>query len=123
MRPLSPRAELVEHRRDLRLGSLRPLGEVGGGVGDLRLARADEEAEAVGGDVLLGGREPAERVEEVALDDPPRAAERLEPRERERVCSPSSTVVAPEPLEHELQERRLDPVAGRLRRAASSRSS
>ena len=80
-------------------------------MGDLRLAAADEKAEAVRGGVLLGGCEPAERVEEVVLDDPDGAAERLEPRQGERVLSDSDGL-APQPLEHELQEGRFDPVVG-----------
>ena len=117
MRPLSPVQSLSSTAVTCGLGSLCPLGEVGSRVGDLRLASADEEAEAVGGGVLLCGRETAERVEEVVLDDPAGAAERLEPGERERVL-PGCDAVAPEPLEHELQEGRLDPVAGRLRTGA-----
>src|SRR5262249_48086970 len=42
-------AERVEHRGHLRRWPLRPAGEVGDGLGDLRLAAADEELEAVGG--------------------------------------------------------------------------
>ena len=76
-------AELLEHGRDLRLRAARPLGEVDGGVRDLRPAAADEEAEAVGRDVLLARAQLGEGVEQVALDDPPRAAERLEPCERQ----------------------------------------
>ena len=63
-------AELVEHGRDLRLRA-RPSSRRGRRrSGRSSSCAADEEAEAVGGDVLLGGREPAERVEEVVLDDP-----------------------------------------------------
>ena len=82
-------AELLEHGRDLRLGPLRPLGEVGGRVGDLRLRAGDEEAEEVGGDGLLGGRELAERFEQVVLDDLLRTAERLAAGRASSVCAPA----------------------------------
>ncbi len=103
-------AELLEHGRDLRLGPSRPLGEVGGGVGDLRLRAGDEVAEEVGGRGLLAGRELAERFEQVVLDDLLRAAERLQPGQVEGVRAGLDRR-APEPLQHELEEGRLDPAA------------
>jgi hypothetical protein len=106
-------AQLVEHGGDLWLGTLCPLGQIGGRMGDLRLGTADEEAEAARRDVLLGECEPAERLEEMVLDDPGRSAECLEAGECERVLA-GCNGLAPEPLEDELQERRLHPVAGRV---------
>ena len=82
---------------------------------DLRLRAGDEEAEEVGGDRLLVGRERAERVEQMVLDDALRAAELVEPRERERM-SLRRDGRAPEPVHDELEERRLDVLAvGRAR--------
>jgi hypothetical protein len=49
----------------------------------------------------------------VVLDDPARATERLQPGQRERVFTDRDTV-APETVEHELQEGCFDSVAGRL---------
>src|SRR5262245_37283706 len=82
--------ELIENGSDLGFRSLRPVGEVGSGVGDLRLAAAHEEAEAVGGGVVLRRGKPAERVQGVVLDDwePPSASRRASVS----VCAPSATV-------------------------------
>ena len=85
-------AELLEHRRDLGLGPFRPVGEVRGGMGDLRLRARDEVAEGVGGDRLLATGEAAKRVVEVVLDDPLRAAECLEPGASSARARPPATV-------------------------------
>ena len=54
------------------------------------------------------GVSAAERVEQVVLDDPLRAAELLERRASVELVRARLDRRAPEPLEHELQERRLD---------------
>ena len=87
-------------------------------MGDLRLRAGDEVAEEVRGRGLLSGGELAERLEQVVLDDLLRAAERLQPGEVERVRAGRDRL-APEPLQHELEERRLDP-AGRCRLGAGA---
>ena len=87
---------------------------------DLRLRARDEEAEEIGCDGLLAGRELGERFEQMVLDDLLRSAERLQPGHIERVRVRLDRR-PPEPLQHELKERRLDRVAAwRLRSGVSA---
>ena len=78
---------------------------------DLRLRAGDEEAEDVGGDALLRGRERAERFERwfSTIRCAPPSCSSLA---RVEVAPARLDRRAPEPLEHELQERRLDGSAG-----------
>ena len=89
-------------------------------MGNLGLRARDEEAEEIRRHVLLARAQRSERVEQVVLDDPLRPSEPIEPLDREVV----RTLVlcrAPEPLQHELQERSLDtPAVRRLCVCASA---
>ena len=112
MRPLSPRQSLSSTA--VTSGSGRPVhsarSEAGWAI--FVFERVTRKRKQVGGDGLLGGGELAERLEQVVLDDLLRAAERLEPGQVERVRAGRDRR-APEPLEHELEERRLDRVGAR----------
>ena len=107
-------AQPVEHDGHPVLAPARPVGEIGGGMGDLRLRARDEVAEHVGGCVALRGCQRRERLEQVVLHDPLGAAERREAGNREVVPARGDRG-APHALEHELEEGRLDVLAVALR--------
>ena len=87
-------------------------------MGDLRLRARDEEAEQVGRDCLVGGRELAERLEQVVLDDLLCASESLQAGHVEPV-RPGLHRRPPEPVHHELEERSLDGIDVRPARPAA----
>jgi hypothetical protein len=82
-------------------------------MGDLRSRRRHQVAEHRRRDVLLRGLQPAERPLEVGTDDRLRAAQLPERREVEhrRAALP---LCLPQPLEDELEVRRLDAFRVRL---------
>ena len=101
--------ERVEHGHDLGLSDLGVLREVAGAVRDLRARRRDEVVEHRGGDVLLCRLQAPERPLEM------RSHDRLGPAQLPERCEAengraSFALDLPQPLEHELQVRRLDPV-------------
>src|SRR5204863_4466348 len=111
-------AENVQHRRDVGLSNRRVLREVTRAVGDLPSGGRDKVVEHRRGDVLLFRLQPAESPLEMRPDDRLRAAELVERRQAENGRSPLALDL-PEPLQHELQVRRLDPLLVRLDAAAA----
>ena len=113
MRPLSPPVSRSSTAVTSAWSSRPPRGRPRWAIFVLlRLTRKRK----IGGDVLLLPAEKGQRLDEVVLHDLARAAEALEPLEREHVVALVDSR-APEPLEDELEERRLDAVAhGRFRR-------
>ena len=132
-------AQVLERALEGRLRDAGELRQVGGALGALGAGGGDEEAERLGERVLLGGAEAGDRLVEVALEDRLRAAELLERRQPQHRRAarrpprptaaagrtagarsrsgraPFDGLVAPDVVEHPVDERRLD--RGRPRRA------
>ena len=79
-------------------------------MGDLRLRAGDEVPEHVGRRVALAGSQRRERLEKVVLDDPFGSTELRKPT-RGEVVGARVDRRAPDALEHELEEWRLDMLA------------
>ncbi len=86
---------------------------------DFRAGRCDEMVEHAGSDVLFRRAQRRHRMFEMVLDDLLSAAECCERREAEHVRLPFAFDL-PQPLQHELQVRGLDPRPVLLDRRAAS---
>ena len=93
---------------DIGFGDTGVLGEVGRLLRDLGSGRRHEVVEQPGGDVLLRRLQRREGALEVVGDDPAAAAEPVEGLDAELVPA-GADLDLPQPLHHELEERRLDP--------------
>ena len=113
----------TEDRCDIGLGDTRVLGEVRRLLRDLGSGRRHEVVEQPRGDVLLRRLQRREGALEVVGDDPAAAPEPVEGLDAELVPA-GGDLDLPQPLHHELEERRLDPrrpVGGRRLRLGADR--
>ncbi len=111
------RSETVEDRLQLDRRLVGVVDEISERVRDLRSRRCDEELQRARRNRRLARRQGSQRSLEVRADDRPCAAELLERRtpQHGRARRPLDL---PQPLQHELEIRRLDPGrAARVRRA------
>jgi hypothetical protein len=111
-------AQRSKHGAKVVLPHARVLGEIVGTVGDLRAGRRHEVVEDPGREVLLARAESPNCLVEMRADDrlgPSQLVQRLEPED----TRPLASLGLPEPLQDELQVRRLDPARADRRRGVA----
>ena len=105
----SRRRQLCKHAADDVLGHACVLGEIGDAVRDLRSRGRDEVMEHACRGIALARFERAKRALQMRPQDPARASELVQRRAPEEIRT-TFPLRLPEPLHHELQVGRLDPL-------------